>query len=228
MRVATRFLSTAAVAAAITAGLVGVGLAQDATPTTMGGDESEGAFVSDIHRGSCTDLDPKPVQRLADLQLPDWVGAMSGAPSMGSESAGIVAADFGNAPVPVAVATTEVAMPLRNIVAGKQAINIEQSATDDHEDAVACGNIGGVPDEDGNLFVGLEEVNGSGHHGAAWLHDNGASTTIVVFLAHPEEQAGIEAALAAMAAATPAATPMATPMAPMASPMASAGATPTT
>jgi hypothetical protein len=34
-----------------------------------------------------------------------------------------------------------------------------------------------------------------------WLHDNGTSTTIVVFLAHPDEEAGIEAALAALAAA---------------------------
>ena len=87
------------------------------------------------------------------------------------------------------------AIPLADIVAGKHSINIERSDPDDPEDAVACGNIGGVVDENGDLFVGLGETNDSTHSGVVWLHDNGASTTIVVFLAHPEEAAGLETAL---------------------------------
>jgi hypothetical protein len=104
------------------------------------------------------------------------------------EDTDIVAEDFGNAPIPVAAATTEVTMSLTDIVAGKHAINVEQPSPDDPEDSVACGNIGGVVDEHGDLFVGLSESNESGHFGVAWLHDNGTSTTIVVFLAHPDEE----------------------------------------
>ena len=122
-------------------------------------------------------------------------------------------------PIPVAVATTEVNIPLADIVAGKHAIDVERPNADDPEDSVACANIGGVVDEHGDLFVGLSESNGSGHNGVVWLHDNGTSTTIVVFLAHPDEAAGIATALAALAAAqeeaaaTPVGTPAATPVA---------------
>jgi hypothetical protein len=139
----------------------------------------------------------------------------------------IVAEDFGNAPIPVAAATTEVNVPLADIVAGKHAVNVESPDPDDPEDSIACANIGGVVDEQGDLFVGLGESNDSGHHGVVWLHDNGTSTTIVVFLAHPDEAVGIETALAALAAAEEeaAATPMATPEA---TPVADADATPVT
>ena len=135
------------------------------------------------------------------------------------EDTDIVAEDFGNAPIPVAAATTEVTMPLADIVAGKHAINVEQPNPDDPEDSVACANIGGVVDEHGDLFVGLSESNESGHFGIVWLHDNGTSTTIVVFLAHPEEEGGIGMALATLAAAeaeaaaTPVAATGATPVA---------------
>jgi hypothetical protein len=216
MRVASRckckFLSTAALAAALTVGLAGGGLAQDATPTAMG-DDAGVAYPTHLHSGDCANLSAEPVERLADLLLPEWVGGLSG-----GEETDIVAEDFGNAPIPVAAATTEVTIPLADIVAGKHAINVEQPDPDDPEDSVACANIGGVVDEHGDLFVGLSESNESGHFGIVWLHDNGTSTTIVVFMAHPEEEAGIATALAALAvaeaaAATPEASPGATPVA---------------
>jgi hypothetical protein len=216
-----QLLSTAALAVAMTVGLAGVGFAQDATPTAMG-DDAGLAYPTHLHSGDCDNLSAEPVQRLADLLLPEWVAGLTE-----GEDAGIVAEDFGNAPIPVAAATTEVNLALADIVAGKHAINVESPNPDDPEDSVACGNIGGVADERGDLFVGLGESNGSGHHGIVWLHDNGTSTTIVVFLAHPEEAAGIETALAALAAAEeePAATPVATPGA---TPVADADATPVT
>ena len=220
MRVGSRrnvqLLSIAALAAALTIGLVGAGVAQDATPTVMGDDDAGVAYLSHLHTGDCDALGAEPVQRLADLLLPEWVAGLTG-----GDTTDVVPDDFGNAPIPVAVATTEVPLPLADIVAGKHAISIEQPNPDDPEDSVACGNIGGVVDENGDLFVGLSPVNESTHSGVVWLHDNGASTTIVVFLAHPEEAAGIETALAALtaamaeeeAAATPGATPGATPVA---------------
>jgi hypothetical protein len=190
-----QLLSTAALAVAMTVGLAGTGLAQDATPTAMG-DDAGAAYPTHLHSGDCDNLSAEPVERLADLLLPDWVAGLSE-----DDDTDIVAEDFGNAPIPVAAATTEVTMPLADIVAGKHAINIEQPNPDDPEDSVACANIGGVVDEHGDLFVGLGESNESGHSGVVWLHDNGTSTTIVVFLAHPEEEAGLATALAALAAA---------------------------
>ena len=209
-----RLLSVAALAAAMTVGLSGASVAQDATPTVMGDDDAGVAYLSHLHTGDCDNLGAEPVERLADLLPPEWVGGLTG------DAADIAVEDFGNAPIPIAVATTEVAIPLADIVAGKHAISIERPNPDDPEDPVACGNIGGVVDENGDLFVGLGEANESTHSGVVWLHDNGASTTIVVFLAHPEEAAGIETALADLtaamaeeeAAATPEATPVATPL----------------
>src|SRR5688500_15502206 len=206
-----QLLSAAALAVAMTVGLAGSGFAQDATPTAMG-DDAGVAYPTHLHSGDCANLSAEPVERLADLMLPEWV-----AERVEGEDTDIVAEDFGNAPIPVAAATTEVNMPLAEIVAGKHAINVEQPSPDDPEDSVACGNIGGVVDEHGDLFVGLSESNESGHSGVVWLHDNGTSTTIVVFLAHPEEEGGIEMALATLAAAEEEAA---------ATPVAAAGATP--
>ena len=205
-----RFLSIAALAAAMTVGLGGASFAQDATPTAMGDDDAGVAYTSHLHTGNCDELGAEPVERLADLLLPEWVAGLTE-----GDATDIAVDEFGNAPIPVAVATTEVPIPLADIVAGKHAINVE--VPDDTENSVACGNIGGVVDENGDLFVGLGGENESTHSGVVWLHDNGSSTTIVVFLAHPDESAAIEAGLAAamaeeQAAATPEATPVATPV----------------
>jgi hypothetical protein len=218
-----RLLSTAALAVTMTVGLASAGLAQDATPTAMD-DDAGVAYATHLHSGDCANLSAEPVERLADLLLPEWVADLTE-----GDDTDIVAEDFGNAPVPVAAATTEVTIPLADIVAGKHAISVESPDPLDPEDSVACANIGGVVDEHGDLFVGLSESNDSGHFGVVWLHDNGTSTTIVVFLAHPEEAAGIETALAALAAAEEeaAATPVGTPEASPVS-AADADATPVT
>ena len=211
-RCTSKLLSTAALAVAMTVGLAGTGFAQDATPTAIG-DDAGLAYPTHLHSGDCANLSAEPVERLADLLLPEWVGELTQ-----GEDTDIVAEDFGNTPIPVAAATTEVNIPLADIVAGKHAINVESPNTDDPEASVACANIGGVVDEHGDLFVGLTESNGSGHSGVVWLHDNGTSTTIVVFLAHPDVAADIQTALTvlaaadAAAAATPVATPGATPV----------------
>jgi hypothetical protein len=216
-----QLLSAAALAVAMTVGLAGAGSAQDATPTAMG-DDSGAAYPTNLHSGDCTNLSAEPVERLADLLLPEWVTGLTE-----GEDTGVVAEDFGNPPIPVAAATTEVNIPLADIVAGKHALSVESPNADDPEDSVACANIGGVVDEHGDLFVGLSESNESGHYGVVWLHDNGTSTTIVVFLAHPDEAVGLETALAALASAeeAAAATPVGTPAA---TPAADADATPVT
>jgi hypothetical protein len=234
MRVANscRFwrLSTAVVAAALAVGLVGTSLAQDATPAAMDGGEGLGPLVTDLHQGGCDELSAEPVQRLADLQFPEWVTAMASGDESDLESVAIAAEDFGNPPVPVAFATTEVPISLADIVSARHAIEIATSDSEDPADSVACGNIGGIPDENGDLFVGIEPLNDSGHTGVAWLHDNGTSTTFVVLLAHPEEREAIEASLAGLLAASIAEGEdmEATPAAPAATPAVEADATPVT
>ena len=114
-----QLLSTAALAVAMTVGLAGTGFAQGATPTAMG-DDAGVAYPTHLHSGDCDNLSAEPVERLADLLLPEWVAELTE-----GEDTDIVAEDFGNAPIPVAAATTEVNIPLADIVAGKHAINVE-------------------------------------------------------------------------------------------------------
>jgi hypothetical protein len=209
MRVRSRILSTAALATALTVGLVAAGVAQEATPTTM--DEAAG-FPAHLHLGTCDALSAEPVERLANLEFPEWVVSLSGEADADIEGVLPDPADFGNPPIPVATSVTEVPVPLADIVAGGHALNIEDPETP--EASVACGNVGGIPDERGDLFIGLAESEDSGLSGAAWFHDNGTSTTIVVFLTDPGAQAAIAAGLEAIVPATPvAATPEATPVA---------------
>ena len=229
MRVPGRTLSVAGLAAALTVGLVGAGLAQDATPTTMSDDPIAGAFANHFHLGTCDDLDPQPAVALADLEFPDWVASMAG--QADTDDIDVVIPepeDFGNAPIPVAVATTEVPVALADIVSGGHALNVHNP--DDPGIYVACGNVGGIPDERGDLFIGLDPVDDSGFSGVAWLHDNGGSTTVVVFLSHPSAQTAIDMGLAAMAAAAAEETEAAaTPVADAeATPEAMADATPVT
>ncbi|MFN8594484.1 MAG: hypothetical protein U0031_23780 [Thermomicrobiales bacterium] len=215
-----KLLVTAAVAAALTVGFVASGTAQDATPTA--GEPAPAAYANHIHAGTCDNLDPAPAAALADLQFPEWVAALDSTDPAAAATIGNPA-DLGNAPIPVAVATTEVQVPLADIVSGGHAINVHDAA--DPSVYIACGNIGGMTDENGDLFVGLDPVDDSGFSGVAWLHDNGSSTTVVVFLSHPSQQdeisAGLEALKAAAAtpaaetpaAATPEAAPEGTPVA---------------
>src|SRR5687768_17723039 len=120
-----QLLSAAALAVAMTVGLAGAGVAQDATPTAMG-DDAGVAYPTHLHSGDCDNLSAEPVERLADLLLPEWVAELTV-----GEDTDIVAEDFGNVPIPVAVATTEMTLPLADIVAGKHAINVERADPDD-------------------------------------------------------------------------------------------------
>lgn len=223
MRVPGKLLSTAAVAVALTVGVVGAGVAQDATPATDSG--AAALYPNHLHLGTCDSLDPAPAAALADLRFPDWVAALGGE-SADSSALPPDPASFGGAPIPVAVATTEVPMGLADILSGGYGLNIHDAA--DPSIYIACGNVGGVPDDRGDLFIGLGEQNDSGYSGTAWLHDNGSSTTVVVFLNHPAAQEGISSGLEALRAAA-AETSAATPVAPVeATPEVPAEGTPVT
>lgn len=209
MRVPGKLFLTAAVATALTLGVVGGGLAQDSTPVADVGDmTATPGNPNHIHDGTCQDLDPNPKFVLANLEFPAWVADLSG--SEGGEIASIPdAAAFGGAPIPVAVATTEVPVGLSDIISGGHAINVHDA--NDISVYIACGNVGGVPDERGDLFIGLDEQNGSGYNGVAWLHDNGGSTTVTMFVNNNGVAADVAVKLdelqqAAATASTPEAT----------------------
>ncbi len=112
--------------------------------------------------------------------------------------------------IPVAQATTELPAPMADLIASRVALVVHDAENPDQ--TVACGNLGGMPDERGDLFIGLSETENSGYSGIAWLHDNGTTTTVVVFLANPKAQPAIESGLASLAATAVAeGTPLATP-----------------
>jgi hypothetical protein len=168
------------------------GLAQDATPMTgMTGDGGV-PHPAHIHAGNCATLDPNPLFPLADVVIPatdmgtdggmtaDATPVMDATP-MASPMTGPMGTGAPSA-MPAGQSTTVVPIGLSDILAAEHAINVHLS----YEEAgtyIACGAIGGTPDANGNLFVGLAEQNASGYSGIAWLHDNGdGTTTVTIFL----------------------------------------------
>jgi hypothetical protein len=113
-----------------------------------------------IHDGVC----PQPgdvVYPLNDLVTP------------GDEMVGVA-----DTAIPVEISSTVVEAALTDIVSADRAINVHESA-DAMDVYIACGDLGGPMLGGSDLAIGLAEQNGSGHHGVAWLHDNGDGTTRV-------------------------------------------------
>lgn len=178
---------TAGVAAFAMTALVAVGgvRAQDATPVAGG---ASAAMPNHIHAGTCDTLG-EVVVPLAPLDYPSSDAGEAATPvAVGGATpvAGMMGMMGSASSVPVAAATTQVPLGLSDILAADHAINVhDPAAPRDPSRYRACGAIGGSPDAQGNLFVGLQESNDSGFSGVAWLLDDGsgAGTTVTVFLA---------------------------------------------
>jgi len=188
-----RFLTSSAALAltALTAfGAPALVAAQDATPMSGMAMTSMAPIPNHIHAGTCDSLTPEPLIPLADAQFAAAAGAAMAAatPMAGMEMATPMAGMMGmgaTSAAPVAVATTQIDLALTDILAAEHAINAhDPAAPTDPSRYLACGEIGGTPDAQGNLFVGLKELNDSGFSGVAWLLDDGsgAGTTVTVFL----------------------------------------------
>lgn len=165
--------------------------AQDATPVGQEPDSAGAEHPAHIHAGTCETLDPNPLAPLASIiflgagagdavmaATPAMASPVAdGSPEAGSTSGSATAIEGGHS-------TTNVPLALADILAADHAINVHLSP-ENPEVYVACGAIGGEPDANGDLFIGLREQNGSGISGIAWLHDNGdgASTTVTVMIA---------------------------------------------
>src|SRR5688500_18325164 len=97
---------------------------------------------------------------------------------------------------------SDVPLPLGDILSAPHALNVHESA-EAIQNYIACGDIGGRV-IDGDLVIGLRELNGSGHHGVAVLEGDDDGTDVTVYLS--EEGTGAEAEQDAATDAVPAVT----------------------
>ncbi|MDQ3045018.1 MAG: hypothetical protein M3R06_07700 [Chloroflexota bacterium] len=171
---------------AVTAGLASMfviggaqSLAQDATPAAGG---TGGNHPAHIHEGNCDTLNPSPLFPLANVTMSMGTMASPEASPMASPAAGGSMMGSSMA-IPAAMSVTLVEVGLADILAAEHAVNVHLSP-EEAGTYIACGAIGGSPDANGDLIIGLAEQNDLGYSGIAWLHDNGdESTTVTIFLA---------------------------------------------
>jgi hypothetical protein len=142
-------------------------VAQDATPSAV---QDQGR-PAHIHSGNCQELGDV-VQPLTNLTAP------SDGDTVGQASA--QQAEYSYTLVP---------MSLDDMVADDYAINVHES-TDNIGHYIACGDIGGLVDTNGQLVIGLGELNNSGFTGIAFLTANANdpnATDVSVFITSSSE-----------------------------------------
>lgn len=146
------------------------------------GQEADAPHPAHIHSGTCDNLGDivAPLSDVTELTAGEVFGASTA--------------------VLVKESETEVALPLGDILSAPHAINIHESA-DAIQNYIACGDIGGRV-IDGDLVIGLLELNGSGHHGVAVLAGNDDVTGVTVYLAEEGSDAAAEQEPATTDAAT--------------------------
>jgi len=171
--------------------LLGSVAAQEASPVA-GTPAAGGGHPGHIHTGTCEQLGDV-VAPLPTVSL--GVEATAATP-VASPMAGASGA------LPAAAVSTTVDLSLSDLLASPHAINYHASA-EDIGTYIACGAIGGTPDAEGNLFVGLGELNDSGVSGIAWLMESGTQTVVTVFLSESGAMIPADAATPAAAAAQP-------------------------
>jgi plastocyanin len=162
------------------------------TPLTRAQDTADAPHPAHIHSGTCDELGDI-VEPLTDV-AEDTAGEKFGAAEA----------------VVVKESETDVPLSLSDILAAPHAINIHESA-DAIQNYIACGEIGGRV-VDGDLLIGLKEINGSGHSGIARLETDDDATEVYVYLAEfgatgEAEDAAPAADTTAPAATTEAAAP---------------------
>lgn len=142
--------------------------AQDATPRAESASARKRvnqARSATISTGSCPqDGLGEVVRRLTNLTVPRGE-------SLGQRTAAPVFSSFTNVP-----------LSLDELLGEDHAITVQTSVDD--ETSIACGDIGGVLTESGDLLVGLREQERSRFAGVAYLNPapDGSSTNISVFL----------------------------------------------
>jgi hypothetical protein len=174
MHLRNRLIATLAVMTLIGAVAISSGpgsRAQEASPAA----EVAGHPIH-IHSGNCADGVGDVIQGLTDVVGPSGT-------TVGQESAIVAETSF-----------TTVPMALDAILAEDHAINVHESQAN-IGNYIACGDLGGVLNDQGALVVGLSEQNDSGESGIAFLVPNAADPTqtdVSVFLAEDLSGAGLD------------------------------------
>ena len=83
--------------------------------------------------------------------------------------------------IPAAVSVTEVDRSLDDLLNVETIVRVVESEQAP-ETTIACGAIGGEPDEDGNLYLALTGAEASNVAGVVWLQEDGDATTVTLFL----------------------------------------------
>lgn len=164
MRRLCRVVALAMLLAAMTQVHVAPGLAQDATPIANGAGAKVKSFTSYLRPGACTDIEESLPFRLADVALPQPLATE----------------DLSTTASPVGTATSDVDLSLDALVAGNYALPLQEVGNPSQY--VACGNVRGTVDANGDLFIALNEVRGSGYAGVAWFHAEDDGTVVTVML----------------------------------------------
>jgi uncharacterized cupredoxin-like copper-binding protein len=144
---------------------------------TSGGQAQEASppRPSHIHIGDCDELG-EVIQPLSPLTVP--VGEVSG-----NSDAVVAEAAFSSIP-----------QSLDQLLTEDHALKVHLSA-DQIQTYLACGDIGGAPDADGALIVGMKELDDSGYAGIAYLVPAAdGSTRISVMIAQVVGEATGQAA----------------------------------
>jgi hypothetical protein len=152
------------------------GLSAQGTPAAMGGETPHPAH---IHSGTCMELGDV-VYPLTDVAGPDAMASPSSSPAamdMMDMDEGTPMAGMDESAEVVATSMTDVEAALDDILAAEHAINVHESA-ENIGNYIACGDVTGEV-TDGTLEIELQELNGSGYSGEAYLVDNGDGTTTV-------------------------------------------------
>ncbi len=150
--------------------LVPAGVAQTPVSEVQG---EEAPHPAHIHAGTCDQLG-EVVLPVADVAVP------ADAMREGAETAHSVK-----------ISQSHVDMPLQELIDGGYAVNVHQSA-EEIDVYIACGDIGGyvITDPAGRteLFIGLRELNESGHTGVArfGVGDDPNQTEVSIQLIEPD------------------------------------------
>ncbi|CAA9546706.1 MAG: hypothetical protein AVDCRST_MAG43-677 [uncultured Thermomicrobiales bacterium] len=147
---------------------MGVGLAQQESEVPV--------HPANVLAGPCDDLDPVATAQLSPVSVLVNTGDDAENTPQGVLTAGRV----------LLSSTEGVELSLEDILASAHSINISLS-DQEIDTGIACGEIGGVPVE-GDLYIGLRDVNGSGFSGVARLSEDGDNTNVDIFLTEPTDE----------------------------------------
>jgi hypothetical protein len=138
--------------------------AMAATPVTIDFGQLVAQRPMEVHAGSC-DEPGETIATMTPLETPEGEAQGQGA-AIEAESS-----------------YTTLPIPIESLLEGQTSISVLLSDAE-ADTVVACGEIGGVPDEGGSLVIKLSERNGSGFTGIAFLAAGDPGTTgASVFLA---------------------------------------------